>query len=260
MEIISRSEWGARPPRSAPNRATWAQRDGVAYHYSFGPVNQTVRSIQDYHMDTNGWSDIGYNFLVDVHGRIYEGRGWTAIGAHVENNNTHLIGVCFIGRDGDLTDAAKLAMRWLWEEACRLAGKRLSQTYHSAWNATQCPGNVIRTWVFAGMPVSQPSNVEENMYVQHGQIPAGSGAVIVSTPWGASTISFGCDFGKARLRVAEFNINEGWRVHDFVVENDKPRVDLPIRAAVDRRSIVRLPLHVDDKLDTPVGYIVWGVM
>ena len=33
-------------------------------------------------MDSNGWFDIGYNFIVGEDGNVYEGRGWTKIGAH----------------------------------------------------------------------------------------------------------------------------------------------------------------------------------
>src|SRR5699024_8860251 len=64
VAIRSRSSWGARAPRSR-NTTSWGSRDEVTLHYSYGPESQTVRSIQDHHMDGNGWADIGYNFLVD---------------------------------------------------------------------------------------------------------------------------------------------------------------------------------------------------
>ena len=46
-----------------------------------------VRSIQDYHMDDNEWSDIGYSFLTCGDGKIYEGRGWNTVGAHTRGYN-----------------------------------------------------------------------------------------------------------------------------------------------------------------------------
>jgi len=46
---------------------------------------------------TAGWADIGYNFLVDEGGRVYEGRGWDTVGAHVYGHNSRSIGISFIG-------------------------------------------------------------------------------------------------------------------------------------------------------------------
>ncbi|WP_433329493.1 peptidoglycan recognition protein family protein [Spirillospora sp. CA-294931] len=123
-------------------------------HYSEGPTDQSVKSIQNFHMDSRGWSDIGYNFLVDNKGRIYEGRGWLVIGAHATGHNTSGIGVCFIGRDGDATDAAKKAIRWLYDEGRSKAGHPLSKNGHGqlSGNSTNCPGKQLLSWVKAGMP------------------------------------------------------------------------------------------------------------
>nr|WP_121182425.1 peptidoglycan-binding domain-containing protein [Nocardiopsis sp. Huas11] len=153
--IISRSGWGARAPRSGVS-AVWRSRTGFTVHYSSGPPTQTPRQIQDFHMDGRGWSDVGYNFLVDHRGRVYEGRGWTTVGAHAAPHNVSHIGVCFIGGDGDATDAAKVAIRSLYDEANRRAGRTLAKTYHGglSGNSTSCPGSDLRSWVRAGMPSS----------------------------------------------------------------------------------------------------------
>lgn len=103
-------------------------------------------------MDGNGWSDIGYNFLVDRSGKIYEGRGWTVVGAHAAPYNSSHIGICFIGRDGDATGAAKAAIRALYDEACRRAGRTLDKTGHRDLNSTSCPGDDLASWVHSGMP------------------------------------------------------------------------------------------------------------
>ena len=153
MDIISRAEWGARAPRS---RATvsWGDRTEVVVHYSEGPTTQTVRSIQDFHLDGRGWADIGYNFLVDVQGRIYEGRGWLTVGAHAPGHNASGIGVCMIGRDGDATPAALRSIRAVYDEACRRAGRSLAKLGHRDVYATSCPGDQLYAWVKAGMPAS----------------------------------------------------------------------------------------------------------
>jgi hypothetical protein len=160
VEIISRRGWGARAPRSR-TVTTWAHRTEFVVHHSEGPTTQTVRSIQDFHMDDpdHRWSDIGYNFLVDDKGRIYEGRGWLVVGAQAIDHNTSGIGVCFIGRDGsDVTAAAKTSIRWLYDEACRKAGRALAKRGHGqlSGNSTSCPGKTLQAWVNAGMPASVP--------------------------------------------------------------------------------------------------------
>ncbi|MFK7988519.1 MAG: N-acetylmuramoyl-L-alanine amidase, partial [Sandaracinaceae bacterium] len=56
-----------------------------------------MRGIQRFHMDSRGWCDVGYHFLVGQDGRVYEGRPLNLLGAHVGRNNTGNIGISFIG-------------------------------------------------------------------------------------------------------------------------------------------------------------------
>ncbi len=56
-----------------------------------------VQSYWDYHVNNHGWSDIGYNWLVDPNGIIYEGRGDGVQGAHFSCMNSGTMGVCVIG-------------------------------------------------------------------------------------------------------------------------------------------------------------------
>ncbi|GAA4100516.1 MULTISPECIES: N-acetylmuramoyl-L-alanine amidase [Actinomadura] len=167
MDIISRAEWGARAPRSRTT-TTWSRRTEFIVHYSEGPTTQTPRQIQDFHMDSNGWADIGYNFLVDVQGRIYEGRGWLVVGAHAPDHNTSGIGVCMIGRNGDATPAAKNAIRWLYDEAGRRADRSLKKLGHRDVYATTCPGDQLYAWVRAGMPAGSIQEDDMPEYVSVG--------------------------------------------------------------------------------------------
>src|SRR5689334_5935283 len=89
--IIPRAEWGARPPTSPLSPMT--QPDGWAVHYVGGPMQQDPTLAQSksavYNLQEGATSgangetyiDIPYNFLVDLNGRIFEGRGWDFKGA-----------------------------------------------------------------------------------------------------------------------------------------------------------------------------------
>lgn len=157
--IIPRSAWHARAPKNHIS-TTWAHRTEFVVHHSEGPTTQAVRAIQDFHMDTRGWADIGYNFLVDDAGRIYEGRGWLVIGAQATGHNTSGIGVCYIGMNSP-TDAAKHSIRAMYDEANHLAGRTLAKHGHGqlSQNNTSCPGSSLLAWVKAGMtsPGGQPA-------------------------------------------------------------------------------------------------------
>lgn len=147
MNIIPRSQWGARPPRQIQN-VGWDKRTGFTVHHSGANPHQSVREIQNFHMDTRGWSDIGYNFLINPAGEIFEGRGWNRVGAHAVGYNTATIGVCIIGDyNASLPPSAALdACRWMYQEATRLKGSHLALFGHRDIGQTDCPGNAL--WAF----------------------------------------------------------------------------------------------------------------
>ena len=106
--IIRRAEWGADESivRAKPSYAS-AVHFAVVHHtagtnsYSASESAAIVRGIERYHVLANGWNDIGYNFLVDKYGRVFEGRGGgitkNVVGAHAEGFNTGSTGVAVIG-------------------------------------------------------------------------------------------------------------------------------------------------------------------
>jgi hypothetical protein len=59
----------------------------------------TVRSIWNFHTGSNGWCDIGYNWLIDPNGVIYQGRGGgdNIRGAHFCGTNSNTMGICLLG-------------------------------------------------------------------------------------------------------------------------------------------------------------------
>ncbi|XP_048242634.1 peptidoglycan-recognition protein SC2-like isoform X2 [Haliotis rufescens] len=157
--IITRAEWGARSPRSTSNLAG-AVRYAFIHHGLSSPCSsqsscsERVRSYQNYHMNTRGWSDIGYSFLIGEDGNVYEGRGWDRIGAHTKGYNSVGLGFCMIGdfRNRVPNSAAINTVKALI--ACGVRLGRIQSSYtlrgHRDMVHTDCPGtalyNLIRTW------------------------------------------------------------------------------------------------------------------
>lgn len=108
--IISREQWGADPSlRGGCWDPPWGTTiQGVFVHHTAGSNDYTaadspaiVRGIYAYHVQSRGWCDIGYNFLVDRYGQIFEGRdgGWRKPirGAHSGEYNVNTSGISLMG-------------------------------------------------------------------------------------------------------------------------------------------------------------------
>lgn len=163
--LVSRAQWNARPPESTVP-LDWKRVTKFVVHYSGGARTQTVRSIQDYCMDSKGHSDIDYNMLVrgDL---LYVGRG-NNVGSHTLNNNSSSYGICVIGRDGDATDADFYTVRKHYDELCARIGKQLTMTTHRGvlgTNYTSCPGDELAAWVAAGMPYPNDPGVQKRKVI-----------------------------------------------------------------------------------------------
>ncbi|KAK7110408.1 peptidoglycan-recognition protein SC2-like [Littorina saxatilis] len=158
--IVTRAEWGAR----APSRQFGNMPGTPAYvfiHHGTGPschdkasCIHIIKGYQNYHMDTHGWPDIGYNFVVGEDGHAYEARGWKKLGAHTVGYNDKAIAICVMG---DFTShvpntAALHTVKQLIE--CGVKNNHISQHYtlkgHRDVNPTSCPGtafwNLIHSW------------------------------------------------------------------------------------------------------------------
>ena len=147
--VVPRSGWGA--DEGLRYDATGAEIFPEAFyptqklvvHHTAGTNDDpdpaaTVRAIYRYHAVTQGWGDIGYNFLVDAQGRVYEGRhsrdypagvspsgddaaGNGVTGAHTSGWNSGSVGIALLGTltDRDATPAARTALTDLlaWESS-----------------------------------------------------------------------------------------------------------------------------------------------
>ncbi len=90
--------------------------------------NVTVEQLRDWHVRGNGWSDIGYHYIIDITGVVHEGRNVDLAGAHTKGYNATSIGVVYVGgltADGKKskdtrTPAQKEALKGLIEELRKL--------------------------------------------------------------------------------------------------------------------------------------------
>ncbi|WP_426592775.1 DUF4214 domain-containing protein [Cellulomonas sp. McL0617] len=116
--MITRAQWGAAAPVCEPDVAS--QLVGAAVHHTAGSndystvaeAEQQIRNDQRYHIDGRGWCDIGYNFIVDKWGNLYEGRAHSldspVIGVHAGGFNTGTVGVAMLGTYDAVPPAATI--------------------------------------------------------------------------------------------------------------------------------------------------------
>ncbi len=148
--IVPRQGWNAdeKIRRAGPSFAATLRLALV--HHTAGGNGYTavespaiVRAIQLYHVKGNGWNDIGYNFLVDRFGTVYEGRyggiDRNVVGAHAEGFNTGSVGVAVLGEYSSLTVTAKargsLAALLAWRLDLAHVDPASTQSFISGGNA-----------------------------------------------------------------------------------------------------------------------------
>lgn len=189
--IIPRSGWGAdetlrfdREGKEVWAPTFWPLQKLVVHHTASQNGDQnpasTIRAMYYYHAVTQGWGDIGYNFLIDESGRIYKGRnshgpgsadtvtgedasGRGVAGAHALGFNAGTVGVALLGTltTQDATPAAKgaLADVLAWKASAHGIDPLGASTYanpatgdrlafpniagHRDVNPTECPGGAF---------------------------------------------------------------------------------------------------------------------
>jgi len=165
---ITRTEWGCQDGQDSPNWYPFEYTDvtHLVIHHTAGSNYSAdwpaiVRAIWSYHANNNNWGDIGYNFLIDPEGVLYEGRagGDNVIGAHFSGHNGNTMGVGMIGTYSNTppTLPAQDRLNNLFAWKCEHESiDPLNSSYHvsSGLNlnnicghrdggATACPGDVL---------------------------------------------------------------------------------------------------------------------
>ena len=182
VPVTTRAEWGANA-----SYMTWdpeyASAGHVVVHHTAGTNNYSaeqsasiVRGIYYYHAVTLDWGDIGYNFLIDKFGTVFEGRsgslaapgGRMSVGAHARGVNTGTMGLSMMGdyssvspseaqlssvgkmagwflRRAGISDANGWAGLHVWTTERYQAGSTVSMPRilaHRDVGYTSCPGDV----------------------------------------------------------------------------------------------------------------------
>lgn len=163
-EFLGRDQWcqtGDCPVDATPVITTVTH---LIVHHSAGPNSSSdwaavVHSIWNGHVNDNGWDDIGYNWLIDPNGVLYEGRADNIQGAHFCGYNGGTMGVCMMGTYSTVgpTEAAKETLRQLlaWK-SCKEDIDPLDFSFHASSGlnlfhisghrdgcATECPGQIL---------------------------------------------------------------------------------------------------------------------
>ena len=167
--VINHAAWGANEAYryDANGDVLWAPefhpvQKLIVHHTATGNADPdpaaTVRSIYYYHAVTQGWGDIGYNFLIDEAGRVYEGRysreyaagesptgedlsNRGVTGGHALNFNAGTVGVALLGTltSRDTTAAARDAMERIlaWKAERHGLDPQATSLYTNPVNGTQ---------------------------------------------------------------------------------------------------------------------------
>jgi hypothetical protein len=137
---------------------------GILLHTVGVNGDTTIGAIRRYHVEHNGWRDVGYHFLIRKNGAVEPGRAVTSLGAHATGAND-TIGICVAG-NGDSepwTLAQRDAVVKLCADQCRIRGfgpdrigghREAQAMFGGAATSKTCPGKLVdmsavRAWVAA---------------------------------------------------------------------------------------------------------------
>ena len=105
----------------------------IIVHHS-ATESGTVESIRKYHIEHNGWGDIGYHKVIYRDGSVHNGRDIAKAGVHAKGRNNGTIGICLIGRD-NFTESQRQSLKALCRELCRDYPVTAISIHH-----VDCPG------------------------------------------------------------------------------------------------------------------------
>lgn len=173
-----RDQWCQNGNCPTDNTPIFTEVSHLIVHHTAGSNTSSdwssvVYSIWNYHVNTNGWDDIGYNWLIDPNGVVYEGRADNIQGAHFCGKNGNTMGICILGTYTDVEPQAasmKTLKRLFAWKACQEDIDPKGISYHPQSDeelyvvsghrdgcATACPGDML----YALIPNLRDSIVNE---------------------------------------------------------------------------------------------------
>lgn len=160
--VVTRSQWGAMQPVTSRLNPVGGPYSRITIHHSaeipgitlngaYGNSVEALRKIQHHHIKGQGWGDVGYHYLIDSSGRVFEGRDDRYQGAHAGGNmNVRNLGICLLGDYSGHTPSpeALASLEHLIEEyRIRDSIARSNVLTHGDLKNTECPGRHITAWV-----------------------------------------------------------------------------------------------------------------
>jgi hypothetical protein len=196
--IRSRAEWGADEsirkgsPSYAPTiEAVTLHHTASSNDYTASDVPRLIRGFYAYHVQSLGWSDIGYNVLVDKFGTAWEGRSGgldqPVIGAHAGGFNTRTSGVSMIGTYVDIEPTAAMretvAQVAAWKLGLHDRDPRSSVTLTSGGSTRYSSGTqVTLPRIFGHLDVSSTACPGQRGYATLPWLRERAAALIASAP------------------------------------------------------------------------------
>lgn len=117
-------------------------------------IDAQVAEIRRWHVQDNGWRDIGYHWIIGRSGDMRAGRRETDIGAGVVGHNSGVIHCCLIGGHGSaetdrperhFADRQLIALRQLIQ-SITMRTQITTVSGHNQYAAKACPGFHVPTW------------------------------------------------------------------------------------------------------------------
>lgn len=127
----------------------------IIVHCSYTPADMDIgaKTINDWHVNGNGWDSIGYHYVIRRNGDVEKGREDSVTGAHARGHNHHSLGICLIGgkdgkEDKSVFNFNQQQMTVLGELVEKLLGKYPDSLVigHRDVSSKECPCFDVKTW------------------------------------------------------------------------------------------------------------------